>query len=405
MKWTFLFVITLLEVYQLKAQNYTLKRDEISCFIYYRHDNHQVDLDYLKNKESLEKFFQTINSIGLQKIDSVIVVTESSPDGVNAYNKLLTKKRTASLQTYIKKEYPDLFKKILFKNNGGSWELLRNHIIQDNKLNASTKTKAIQIIDSISSLKTDKEVFDEHPEYWYIRKKYYPLMRNSRITTYFTKGFEDKLKFNYSLNITSDKQKALKKLERYSSNLSRTPQRTLFTIKNNLLYDVLTAINIAIEVPLGNKWSIEIEDVCPWWHNGNKWAFQILELGAEGRYWIRSPYKNQVLTGHFGGVYVMGGKYDLQNHRKACYQGNFWSVGCSYGYVIPIGKRFNMEFALSLGFLSTKYQHYTPSSNWDELVKDPYKYGRTNYFGPTKAKISLIYPFKIKDKKKGICYE
>ena len=178
-------------------------------------------------------------------------------------------------------------------------------------------------------------------------------------------------------------------------------KKTVLTVKSNLLYDAITALNVAVEVPIGEKWSVELEDVCPWWHHENKWAFQLLQVGAEGRYWFKPSRARKVLTGQFGGLYVMGGKYDLQKRRDICYQGEFWSVGASYGYAMPIGKRFNMEFSVSLGFMSTHYKHYNPSENWNDLVADKRKHGRFTYWGPTKVKVSLIYPIDVKVKKKG----
>ena len=48
--------------------------------------------------------------------------------------------------------------------------------------------------------------------------------------------------------------------------------------------------------------------------------------GLEGRYWLGSHQKrenSEVLTGHFFGLYVGGGKYDLQ-WKENGYQGEFF---------------------------------------------------------------------------------
>jgi hypothetical protein len=175
---------------------------------------------------------------------------------------------------------------------------------------------------------------------------------------------------------------------------------TVVALKSNLLYDVLTALNIEIEIPLGNKWSIAVEDVFPWWHSGNKYAFQMWEMGVEGRYWFRRPQGSRVLTGQFFGLYGMSSKYDFQWRSSVNYQGEYWSAGLTYGYAMPISKHFNLELSLSLGYLSTAYRHYIPSPGYTELVKDPYKQGRMGYVGPTKIKASLVFPINLPLKKR-----
>lgn len=173
-------------------------------------------------------------------------------------------------------------------------------------------------------------------------------------------------------------------------------------VKTNLLYDLATALNVEIEVPIKNHWSVVIEDVFPWWERGNKYCFQLWEMGVEGRYWLSdNKYHRQKLSGHFVGGYVMSGKYDFQWKRRLNYQGEFWSVGATYGYAFPIGKRFKLELSASVGYLSTAYRHYNPAPDYGELILDPYKQGRVGYFGPTKLKVSLVLPIKYTYKKSG----
>ena len=178
--------------------------------------------------------------------------------------------------------------------------------------------------------------------------------------------------------------------------------KTILALKTNLLYDALTALNVEVEVPIGDKWSVAVEDVFPWWHIGNKYAFQMWEMGIEGRYWFHRTPARKVLSGQFLGFYTMSAKYDFQWRTQLNYQGEYWSTGLTYGYAMPIGKYFNLELSLSLGYLSTAYRHYIPSPGYTELHRDPDKQGRLGYWGPTKIKASLVYPINISSwKKKG----
>ena len=166
-------------------------------------------------------------------------------------------------------------------------------------------------------------------------------------------------------------------------------------LKTNLLYDVVTALNFEVEVPLGSSFSIAFEDLFPWWHGGNKWAFQVWQMGVEGRYWFEDGKQPNLLRGHFVGLYLMSAKFDLQYLREFNYQGEYWSTGLTYGYSMPLGKYFNLEFSASVGYASIHYRHYNPSPGWEELVRDPYKWGRKSYYGPTKVEVSLVLPLRF----------
>ena len=66
--------------------------------------------------------------------------------------------------------------------------------------------------------------------------------------------------------------------------LPATNRKTIIALKTNLLYDLITALNFEIEIPIGNKFSIAVEDVFPWWSWGphdRKYCFQMWEMGIE----------------------------------------------------------------------------------------------------------------------------
>ncbi len=180
--------------------------------------------------------------------------------------------------------------------------------------------------------------------------------------------------------------------------VSYTPiykKKGVVAVKTNLLYDLVTALNVEVEVPIDNRFSVAIEDVFPWWtpgKNGKENSFRLWEIGVEPRYWFKKTgtMERDRLKGHFAGVYAMSGKYDFQRKRDICYQGEFWSAGVTYGYAVPIGKTFNLEFSASIGYIDADYRHYQPDAGYEHLYKT--KTGKTSYFGPTKLKVSLVLP-------------
>ena len=62
--------------------------------------------------------------------------------------------------------------------------------------------------------------------------------------------------------------------------------KTVLALKNNLLYDLALAPNIEVELPLGKRWSLNVEYKCPWWSDsGCNFCYQLLSGGTEARYW------------------------------------------------------------------------------------------------------------------------
>ena len=178
-------------------------------------------------------------------------------------------------------------------------------------------------------------------------------------------------------------------------------------IKSNLLYDAVTALNFAVEVPFNKHLSLLYEHHCPWWlTKSNRYCLQFLSFGGEFRWWFAPKTKQEdkkykqrdALVGHFLGLYAMGGKADIQANLNGCYQFEFMSAGLTYGYSLPISRHLNLEFSLSAGYARIPYQHYIPTEDWKILIKDKNKAGTLHYFGPTKAEISLVIPIRATTK-------
>ncbi|MBR5298411.1 MAG: DUF3575 domain-containing protein [Parabacteroides sp.] len=201
-------------------------------------------------------------------------------------------------------------------------------------------------------------------------------------------------------------------IEETNDSLSQKDKSTLFALKSNLLYDLATFFNISVEFPFkvqNQYFSVVAQHQFPWYvWGGNKYCLRFLSSGGELRWWFKPNLKEETATrlkrdalvGHFVGIYGLGGKYDVQNKSKYCYQGEFWSTGLVYGYSTPIAKRVNLEFTIALGYASIPYRHYIPSEDYKTLYLDVDKVGVWHYFGPTRIEVSLSIPI-YKNKKKG----
>lgn len=154
-------------------------------------------------------------------------------------------------------------------------------------------------------------------------------------------------------------------------------------VKTNLAYWATTTMNIGGEFALAPRQTLDATiSYNPFHFRKNKkimhWAVQ-----PEWRYW---PCRR--LMGHFIGIHVHGGKYNggLKKYR---YDGWFAGGGISYGYQWIIGKHWNLETGLGLGYAYLDYDKYL-RQKCGKYIDSRHR----NYWGPTKLSISLMYLFK-----------
>lgn len=398
-----LFVLLCLVAVPSIAQQYWTISDTIAHEIHFRWDKSRLDTLYLGNDRVFKQIAEHIDSVGIDKIDSIVIVSQSSPEGPYLYNQNLSKRRAATMRAYMQNHHPEIIDRLTVNPDGESWEQLRRYVATDTKMKDESKRRLLQIIDDDSiSIQVKKRRISKDPLYRYIYTTYYPIIRNSRIEIVYHNTI-------YKKEPLMTSSVAFRPLQmEYSITRSPLPSPSVsldtlvFALKTNLLYDAVSALNFEVELPIGNHWSVAVEDVFPWWERGNKYCLQMWEMGAEARYWFsKNTHYVDKLRGHFLGAYAMSSKFDFQYDYDICYQGEYWSAGLTYGYSLRLSRHLNMEFSLSVGWLSAAYRHYYPADDYSLLWRDKSKVGRIGYFGPTKLKISLMLPVRVPYKKRG----
>jgi hypothetical protein len=128
----------------------------------------------------------------------------------------------------------------------------------------------------------------------------------------------------------------------------------------------------------------------------NKNCFQLLGWSAEGRYWFgRDRSLDDRLKGHSVAFYGAGGYYDFEFNYEGT-QGEFVTAGFDYTYAMSIGKkkRLNLEFTLAVGYIHSWGRPYEVLADYGPLFKEIADIS-FDYFGPTKAAVSLVVPIKV----------
>ncbi len=160
-------------------------------------------------------------------------------------------------------------------------------------------------------------------------------------------------------------------------------------LKTNLLYDATTTFNLGAEFKLSDYLTLDASlNYNPWTFSENR-KFKHILIQPELRYWIYEPF-----NGHFLGTHLLYSHYNAGNLpfgslRDNRYQGNAFGLGFSYGYQWVLSSRWSLEATLGMGYAYLDYTRYDCQTCGEKTGE-----GHKNYFGPTKAGISLIYILK-----------
>lgn len=168
-------------------------------------------------------------------------------------------------------------------------------------------------------------------------------------------------------------------------------------LKTNLLYDALLVPNIGAEFYLGKGWSVGGNWMYAWWHSNSRHRYWRIYGGeANLRKYFGTRVGNSPLSGHHLGIYGQLVTYDFEFGGKGImggkpggtiYDKSHFGVGIEYGYSKPITRRLNIDFCIGIGYLGGDYYEYVPKGKcyvWQATK-------RRNWFGPTKAEISLVW--------------
>ena len=168
-------------------------------------------------------------------------------------------------------------------------------------------------------------------------------------------------------------------------------------VKTNLLYGAGTFTpNLGVEIALGERTTLDISGGYNWFNldtkkdNNKKLVHWLVQ--PEFRYFLCERF-----TGHYFGVHAIGSQYNIggynlpmlfgKDSERYRHEGSAYGAGFSYGYQLPLARRWNLEFNVGVGYMRMKYDVYDCKTCGDVIEE-----GRTkNYFGPTKAGVTLIF--------------
>ena len=399
--------------YQGHAQTDNVNSD--SYALYYYCDRIDLQDDYLDNAMQMERIRNILAHS--PRIDSIAIYAYASPEGAPHRNDWLARRRAEVARDFILANLPNdsvlLPQNIILHPMGENWEGLYEELEANYHLMNRDRVMNIMRADIPAETKKWRlKQLDNGFTYNWIIRHHMPALRVATWLCVYKPIPEFVPDTMPELNVGLQTLPLPGVSMQMPVDTIMRKKTTILALKTNLLYDALTLLNYSIEVPFNEKFSVLWYHQFPWWRWGeadNEYCIRFLSIGAEGRWWFKPKPRPQMgkrvqrdkLMGHFVGLYAESGKWDFEWGRDICHQGEHWSVGLSYGYSMPLGRRLNMEFSLSVGYASIAYRKFEPREDYEILWRDPVKHGRWHYFGPTKLQVSLVYPILLTTKKKG----
>lgn len=345
--------------------------------VYFNLDKFDVVPSLRDNEANLKYLIRLLDNIEQDdsyQLISIEIDGNCSPEAGVAYNIILSQNRAASIKNYITERHDIADSLFITRGEGIAWELLYTLVVESDM---QYKDEVLWILDNVeeetwrkgegdrwstlvdSRLKQLMDLRGGAPYRWMLRELF-PTMRNSGVVTVTYSVCPPPIANVLETNSTKPEMPMLS--SEVSSFASPASEETpILAIKTNLIYDLASALNFEIEVPIGNRFSVTGEFINPWWHIGSADYTMRVHMGTVGgKYWLGNREDREVLTGWAVGANVgFASDYDVQLFDEQGIQGTYFMGGATIGYAHTLYKKFYLEYQLGLGVMESDYQNYT----------------------------------------------
>ncbi|MFI3331252.1 MAG: DUF3575 domain-containing protein [Rikenellaceae bacterium] len=320
-------------------------------------------------REKIKEYFK---SIDISELTQIQLYSNTSPEGSAMLNDTLSFARAKSVKQFLIQEFSLSDSLFLSYSSRVDWPRFEQLVYL---YDVPFKAEVLECIAKrdISLLKN----FRGGEIYSYIYKYVYPSLRTCSVDCDFKPKREQVVSLYY---------------------FAAEPQqlKPLFAIKTNLLYDLLTLVNIELEVPISQRISLATEFIFPWWSSpSGDFTLQMRAFHFGVNYWLGDRSRREIMQGWNVGFMGGYGLYDFQIFSQKGVQGRFFDLSLTGGYAHAIAKNLRLEYQLALGYLHTKQEKYTDlfAENYGDIkvVSYPWQTSSINWFGVTRARVSLVW--------------
>lgn len=412
--------------------------DTLSSRIYFRTGSAKLDTAYAGNAATLRAFVADVNALMKDPeviLHSILVETGASPEGGVEYNERLAMDRARSVRSWLLANLPLNASQVKAYSVGADWEGLWREVWDSD---CPWRKEILDVITEtgVRNAPSDEakrlcqqrlKAIDGGKAWAWMMENLFPTLRAGAGTLHCLVSRPGMDRVRDTLVVIHEYEgpdadwylglAALRATDAATANVKEAFRKKpkgfrrdslwldpVFALRMNML---MPAMNVGMEIPVGNHWSIAADWYFPWvwrqWGNRvyepQKYCFEGLGGYLEGRYWFGNNHlrgrecRKYRLSGHSLGLIVAGGYYDLQWDWKGR-QGEYGAVGIGYMYGLPLGKKggVHLEFEIAFGYMTTVYRGYEVHETGGRLIGD-WKDGSWKGPVPLKAGFNLVVPF------------
>lgn len=416
-------------------QDCKFHRDTVYTHVRFRQGYSQLDPSFSDNNVRLKRLVFLLDSVASApsvSIKSVTIKGAVSPEGSTTLNRRLALKRAENTRAYILEHTSLEDSLVQAVSTYIDWEMLSELIAATDQ---PWRDKALDIIANtpiwifegkkiVGGRKQQLQSLHGGRAWRYMSEHFFPAMRNARYSIIYEWEKLAPVSDEHVIPETIDTvavnifpvDTVVEKPVIPDSFVNDTPAVSppviatgeeetggKFTVllKTNMLYDAALTPNLGVEIPLGDRISVEADWMYARWnkHSAHKyWRIYGGDLTVYGRLGRLAPGKDR-FTGHFLGVYGQMAVYDFQFGERKGVLSDKWNyaAGIAYKYSFPVSRRLYIECMLGVGYMWGIYKKHTPIDDCDVWLSTH----RLHWFGPTRAGVSLVWKIGGADNDKG----
>ena len=386
-----------------QADNTITTADTVGVKVYFRQGYSTLQPAFRENGIRLDEFMRRVSEMhadSTARLNSIDIVAYASPEGSFTLNRKLARKRAENISAYLRGNMPFLSGSLFnVQPKGIDWNGLaemveasdmryRSEVLNILRNVPETTYRNGKLVDS--RLKRLMDLRGGRP-YNYMLTHFFPELRaaGAYVVCDFVRIAQPAIPINKpnEPNEANGANEA-NEVDAAIPVATELPERDYdrWAIKSNALYLAAGVTNIGGEYAFHPHWSVDLPLVYSPYTLARTYRMRFLYIQPEARYWLNRP-----MRGHFFGVHLHAGVFNVSLDNKNRYQSEkgFHGAGISYGYAMPLSRRWSMEFTVGVGYAFTRYCTYYNVPNGLRYEKDrPY-----NYWGLTKLGLNFVYRF------------
>ncbi len=387
---------------------------------------------FFKNGHHLDSLAQIIQSYGLERIESIDVVSYTSPDASYAENWQFTQQRAQQFNQVFRKYFPDAAAKLNVVAGGEAWELLHKRLVADQKLRPRFKNQILDILEdntigSENRKERLKAELSAH-NYQYISFAHFRMVRGFDVTVHLNGDMliqgvpmtqlphfpiSTEEAFCSAAMKSQPEELAEKPVEIKQDTREviepMAPGHPIMALSTNLLYDFtyipqygitsIPSFSLEIFPSTRSRFTLGADVEWPMWtHPSTHRYMQINNVTLWTRFYFKRTGQNLRHRGWYALASVNGARYGIGLNANKGWEGEGLGASLGAGYKLTIGKYFFLDFGLAAGFFYSGYDPYVwgnDATNWYyyDYYGDPDAFQKRNHrlfwAGPTRVYISL----------------